>query len=262
MTCSRVRALAGAYALDALEAAEREAVERHLDVCPACRAFTAEHADAAAALARLVPPEAPPPELRARVVALARARREPLPAAATGRAAGPPIGHAWHVAAAVALLALGWAAGRWAVWAPGRGDAALQEELRRTRLERDLWQGLAAPGGSVAALSIEPGLSGIVALASVLGDESGCWVRLVAEGLPDPGPGQRYVVRVRTLDATPDLARPLSQVAPGRWELATRIDVPPDRLGAVEVVVTGEDGGEPSARRIAWGHLWADGESW
>ncbi|NLG70295.1 MAG: anti-sigma factor, partial [Firmicutes bacterium] len=108
MTCSRVRALAGAYALDALEAAEREAVERHLDVCPACRAFTAEHADAAAALARLVPPEAPPPELRARVVALAKARRQPPPAA-TGRAARPSIGHAWHVAAAVALLALGWA---------------------------------------------------------------------------------------------------------------------------------------------------------
>lgn len=259
MTCSHVRALAGAYALDALEAAEREAVERHLDVCPACRAFVAQHAEVAASLARLVPPEEPPAELRARILAEARG----APAwPASGRAARSVRGAAWRVAAAVALVALGWAAGRWVAWLPARGDDAVHDELRRVRLERDLWQGLAAPGGSVAALSTVPELSGVVALASVLGDERGCWVRLVADGLPDPEPGQRYVVRVRTLDATPELTRPLPQVAPGRWELETRIDVPPDRLGAVEVVVTGEDGGDPSSRRVAWGYLWAEGEGW
>ena len=43
--------LLGAYALDAVEAAERAAIEAHLAECPQCRAEVAEHLETAAMLA-------------------------------------------------------------------------------------------------------------------------------------------------------------------------------------------------------------------
>ncbi|MGH2685497.1 MAG: anti-sigma factor domain-containing protein [Actinomycetota bacterium] len=43
--------LLGAYALDAVEAAERAAIEAHLSECPQCRAEVAEHLETAAMLA-------------------------------------------------------------------------------------------------------------------------------------------------------------------------------------------------------------------
>jgi hypothetical protein len=47
----QVQELLGAYALDAVEAAERAAVEAHLAECPRCRAEVAEHLETAALLA-------------------------------------------------------------------------------------------------------------------------------------------------------------------------------------------------------------------
>jgi anti-sigma factor RsiW len=38
-----VEQLLGAYALDALESADTEQVERHIRVCPVCRAELAQH---------------------------------------------------------------------------------------------------------------------------------------------------------------------------------------------------------------------------
>lgn len=46
-----VEELIGAYALDAVQPDEREAVERHLQECPRCRAEVAEHRETAAFLA-------------------------------------------------------------------------------------------------------------------------------------------------------------------------------------------------------------------
>jgi anti-sigma-K factor RskA len=68
----RVHALAGAYALDALAAAERDRFERHLHDCRSCtdevRGFTAT----ATALGIAAAVE-PPPELRQRVLAVVAA---------------------------------------------------------------------------------------------------------------------------------------------------------------------------------------------
>ena len=68
----RVHALAGAYALDALAAADRDRFERHLPDCRSCpdevRGFTAT----ATALGIAVAVE-PPPELRQRVLAVVAA---------------------------------------------------------------------------------------------------------------------------------------------------------------------------------------------
>jgi anti-sigma-K factor RskA len=60
-----ISALLPAYALDALDAPEREAVERHLDACAECRREVAELRDTTALLAFAAPPARPRPEVKA-----------------------------------------------------------------------------------------------------------------------------------------------------------------------------------------------------
>ncbi|MFB9318680.1 anti-sigma factor [Cryptosporangium minutisporangium] len=67
--------LNGAYALDALDDVERAAVERHLRTCTSCAVEVAEFGEAAARLGAAAA-VAPPPDLRARVLAEARATRQ------------------------------------------------------------------------------------------------------------------------------------------------------------------------------------------
>ncbi|HEV2404268.1 MAG TPA: anti-sigma factor [Ktedonobacterales bacterium] len=68
--------LVDAYALGSLEPEEVDAVERHLEVCPDCRAL-AEDARAGTEELLLTPPTAPvPPDLKQRVLARVRAERE------------------------------------------------------------------------------------------------------------------------------------------------------------------------------------------
>lgn len=60
-------------ALGALEAGERAPLEEHLPSCAVCREELRELADAAASLAYTVAPSAPPPALRAHILARVRA---------------------------------------------------------------------------------------------------------------------------------------------------------------------------------------------
>jgi anti-sigma-K factor RskA len=72
-----VHALSGAYAVDALDDVERARFERHLSGCSACQAEVASLTAAAGELAAIAE-QAPPPGMRARVMAdIARVR--PLP---------------------------------------------------------------------------------------------------------------------------------------------------------------------------------------
>ena len=77
--------LAGAYAMDAVTAADKARFERHLASCPACARELAELGEASARLAAAVATE-PPGDLVQRVVASA-ARTPQLPPAAPGAAA-------------------------------------------------------------------------------------------------------------------------------------------------------------------------------
>ena len=72
-----VHSLVGAYAVDAIDEQERAAFERHLAECPECRAEVASLTEAGAQLT-LVSETAPPPAMRAAVLAGIRTVR-PLP---------------------------------------------------------------------------------------------------------------------------------------------------------------------------------------
>jgi anti-sigma-K factor RskA len=69
-----IHELSAAYALDALDAAERRDFEEHLTHCGECRDAVADFQETAAALAYDAEMPAPPPALRERI--LDRARRE------------------------------------------------------------------------------------------------------------------------------------------------------------------------------------------
>lgn len=110
--------LTAAYALDALDAHEAEAYEKHLAGCDRCREELARLAPTAASLAYAAAPKAPPPELRGRILDAARAERTnvvPLrPRSTRGLAA---------VAAVAACAAVGLG-----VW-----DVSLHRRLDRAR---------------------------------------------------------------------------------------------------------------------------------
>jgi anti-sigma-K factor RskA len=100
-----IHTLAGAYALDAIEPDERAAFEAHLVRCDSCRQEVDTFRQATAALGEsLATP--PPPQLRARVLALAE-RTPQLPPAVREAAPGrrPRRTTRW-LAAAAAVVAL------------------------------------------------------------------------------------------------------------------------------------------------------------
>jgi anti-sigma-K factor RskA len=108
----RVHELAGAYALDALDDAERERFERHLARCSSCAEDVRRMTSTATALAMAVAAE-PPPGLKQRVLAAAAATPQlpPLPSAAARRRRGRHVTRsAWFPRLAVGVAAVGVAA--------------------------------------------------------------------------------------------------------------------------------------------------------
>ncbi|WIM99498.1 anti-sigma factor [Actinoplanes oblitus] len=101
-----IHALAGAYALDALDDLERAAFERHLRDCEACRDETAELLETASLLADGLW-SAPPAGMRDTVLARIAETRQ-LPAASPGRSSSPrtrPSRRLRLTAAAAAVVA-------------------------------------------------------------------------------------------------------------------------------------------------------------
>ena len=70
-----VHTLVGPYALDALDEGEEVTFEQHLALCERCREELASLREAAGALAYGAPHAAPPPALKERILAQARAER-------------------------------------------------------------------------------------------------------------------------------------------------------------------------------------------
>ena len=75
MDTEPIHDLTAAYALDALDAAERQVFEEHLAGCRRCQEEVAELSLAAGSLAYAVEPVPPSPQLRSRILDAARAER-------------------------------------------------------------------------------------------------------------------------------------------------------------------------------------------
>lgn len=113
--------LTAAYALDALDAEERQAYETHLATCARCRDELQSFWRVSGSLAHAAAGPPPPPELRGRILDAARAERPnvvPLRPRWTRRVAAPAA-----AVAAVAAVALG----VWGVSVSRELDAARQE---------------------------------------------------------------------------------------------------------------------------------------
>ena len=126
-----VHELTAAYALDALDAQERDEYEAHLAQCDSCRAELAGLSETAAALAYASPAPAPPPDLRARILDAAAAERQnvvPLPAR------NPWVFRATAAIAAVAACA----AVGFGVWAATLSHSLDSERSARAADERAL----------------------------------------------------------------------------------------------------------------------------
>ncbi|HEV8219254.1 MAG TPA: anti-sigma factor [Streptosporangiaceae bacterium] len=105
--------LTGAYALDAVDDAERDRIQRHLARCPACAQEARGLREAATRMA-LAAAEPPPPQLREKVMAAVAQTRQQAPAGESGVTTRPAAAwrrRAWMprlaaVAMSVAVLAV------------------------------------------------------------------------------------------------------------------------------------------------------------
>ena len=105
-----VHALVGPYALDALDEGEEQGFEQHLALCERCREELAGLREAAAALAYGAPRAVPPPELKERILAQARAERPNVVPLRRPRNWTAPLAAAAAVAACAAIVLGIWAA--------------------------------------------------------------------------------------------------------------------------------------------------------
>ena len=72
MTCEEFEELSGAYVLDAVTPAERQAVQAHLATCPKCTSLLRELREVVSLLSHTVPQVSPSPELKERILAAIR----------------------------------------------------------------------------------------------------------------------------------------------------------------------------------------------
>ncbi len=213
-----VHGLTAAYALDALDAADKAAYEEHLRRCPECQRELVSLQETAASLAYAVDAPTPPADLRARILGQARAER-PNVVPLRPRWAYPAAAAA-AVAATAAIVLGGWAFSL---------SSSLEEE-RQARANLDRATALLATGDSVAIpLS---GASGTLVVAET-GEAA-----LVVSSL-DPAPaGKTYEAWVIE-DGRPVPAG-LFEAAEGRTVVALERAVP---RGAVVAVTLEPEGG-------------------
>jgi Anti-sigma-K factor rskA/Putative zinc-finger len=214
-----IHALAGAYALDALNDVERVAFARHMAGCPACELEVAELQETAARLADPVA-VAPPPGLRAAVLAevartpqvrSTRSHREPA-----GGAAAATRWRRWTAAAVAAgVIAAGGGTATWII-AQRRLDTTRQQLAAVTDV-------LKQPDAQVRTTSLAQG--GVLTVVVSPSRDAGV---VLLDGAPRPPDGKVYELWL----ITGDKAAPLDLLQAGQ----TGVTKPVADLGTADAI--------------------------
>lgn len=171
-----VHALSGAYAVDALDDAERAAFERHLAECADCRAEVASLRETAGLIAETIATE-PPPELRDRVLAGIRTVRPlppEVPAPVVPRRRRSP--RLLLAAAAAAVIVGGGGVVAWQQpWSDDTSQVSFAQQVLRASDAKST--SLDFPGGASATVTHSDSLGRAV---------------IVTEDMPPPPPGKVY----------------------------------------------------------------------
>jgi hypothetical protein len=196
MTNADVHALSGAYALDALEPAEAEAFEQHLDSCASCRDEVRSLRAAAGALA-LDADEAPPASLRSSVLAgISQVR--PLPPVGEPAAVEQPAPPVDELAAARAVrgrMRSPWLVGAAAALALVAGGAVVRSVQLSSQLDTVSAQAaevtavLTAPDATTTTASVTTGGRAAVVSSESLGKSV-----LVTDGMAPAPAGRTYQI--------------------------------------------------------------------
>ncbi|KJY16237.1 MULTISPECIES: anti-sigma factor domain-containing protein [Streptomyces] len=186
---SDVHTLAAAYALNALEPAERKAFTEHLPQCQACREEVAEFEATAARLADATA-QYPPAAMKHHVMAAVDGVRQ-LPPRVPDTAPTATLGSALRRRAVpLALAASVVAAASFAGLAAWQNQQSEQYQQRATQAEQrldDVSTVLAAPDARTAHGRASNG-----AATTVVASERQNRAVFTASGLPAPAPGKTY----------------------------------------------------------------------
>ena len=209
--------LTAAYALDALDPDERREYEAHLARCDRCRDELASLSETATSLAYAVDASTPPPQLRDRILASARAERPNV----------VPLRPRWAIPAAAAAAVAIAAVIVLAVWA-----SSLSSKLDKERA-------LASDQERVAAILAAPDAHPYgVPSGGLLAVTPNGEAALVLRRLPPARKGMTYEAWV----AENGKPRPAGTFDAGRDVTAVPLDLPVPR-GATVLVTQEKDGG-------------------
>ena len=226
-----------ARALSALDAAEAQALNKHLENCAECRKELEEWQATAATLALTSDPVEPSPAVRERILSEVRnelSSPQVLPFRSTSRNIWSSFGSLGAMAAVVLLTAL--IVGLVVVW---RQNQLMHEEMARTREFVEL---VTTPGARVTELK---GIDlGAGATASLAYDQSGR-AMLMATKLPNAPQGKAYQLWFIVGNNPPMPGKTFSPDNTGTGTLKDQM--PPAALGSAIFAITMEPEGGSSA---------------
>ncbi|MFE6782372.1 anti-sigma factor domain-containing protein [Streptomyces sp. NPDC057680] len=228
--------MTGAYALDALDPEEHEAVRRHLAECPSCAQEVLEFSETVVRLGLAVA-VTPTAALRTGVLErIATVRQEPPATRAVRAPRGRRGLRRWSHWALAACLAGAVGLGGVAAWQHGLAEDARQETTRARQANDAVAEVLAAPDARVSTSRLEGGAVGTVVVSASLDRAV-----FAASGMAPPPAGKVYQLWYDDEGTM----RSAGLMDPGATAEATLLDGPVDRASGVGVTVE-PAGGSPS----------------
>jgi Anti-sigma-K factor rskA len=192
--CDDIRGLAAGLALDVVDEDEERRVREHVARCPGCADELDRMREAAAVLGSAPPQLDPPPALRGRLLAAARAERpdgratRPLGLVGPRAVRRPRVTPAWAAIAAAILVSVGSLA-----WAASlqRQVAQLSAEAEAARAKADRYDRVVQvlESSQLAVRPLEPVAQTVQARGTVYLDPASGSGMLMVHDLPPPPPG-------------------------------------------------------------------------